>query len=77
MKAEFNDRITLLNGVLMIYETLKDNIDLAEGMVDAILEDYVEAEQYEEAAVVLSARTMFQESKNDRNCTVYPRGVEI
>lgn len=77
MKIGFEQKMTLLNGVLMIYEALKDNINLAEEMVDAILEDYVEAEQYEEASVVLSARTMFQESTNDRNCTVYPRGVEI
>lgn len=77
MKLELDYKLNIMNGALLIYESLKDEIDLAEALIDEIINEYVSNEQYEEAAVIVNTRVMVQESTNDRNCTVYPRSVEI
>lgn len=77
MKLELDYKLNIMNGVLMIYESFKKESQLAEEVIDAIINEYVDNEQYEEAAVVVNTRVMVQESTNDRNCTLYPRDPEI
>lgn len=77
MKLDLDYKLNIMNGALLIYESLKDDINLAEVLIDEIIKEYVSNEQYEEAAVIVNTRVMVQESANDRNCTVYPRTPEI
>lgn len=77
MKLDLDYKLNIMNGALLIYESLKNEMDLAEALIDEIIKEYVNNEQYEEAAVVVNTRVMIQESTNDRNCTVYPRDPEI
>ena len=76
-KLDFDYKMNILNGALLIYESFRGQRELADEIVDAIIEEYVGEEMYEEASVMIQARTMVNDSRNERNCTVFPREPEI